>query len=341
MSAAETIDYSTMFSYDGEAVRVGVITNIRAGQNSKRSPESLGSVVGPDGMVRAFGMPGDLAEIIGEFQAAGINTIAINGGDGTVGAVLTEIFHSWVGPKPRLIPLCGGSLNSTARALGQSNADEASAQLRQVVDLLGHGGSGLQQRELAVLGVDDARRARRAYGFLFGCGFVYDCVDRIESFGNTGTLNSLLGTLMMTGEAVLNTGAAKQTFADKPAEVGLDGRIEHFEAFKTAVACSAILLPSTLQPLPSSIADADGQFIYLVNGMERTDLLRNLFPILRGTYQSSLHRTGTARSLSVRSSGGYILDGERFPMDETSRVVVNTYGTVRFLLPRPERRPSW
>ena len=333
MSAAETINYSTSFSYDDEAIRIGVITNIRAGQNSRRSPEALRSVVGPNGMVRAFGMPGDLVEIVGEFQEAGVNAVAINGGDGTVGAVLTEIFHSWVGPKPLLIPLCGGSLNSTARALGQSNGVDASVQLGNVVRRLESGGRGLTTRELAVLGGDDARRARRAYGFLFGCGLVYDYVDRIESLGNTGTLNSLLGSLMMTGQAVLNAGAAKQVFADKPAEVEVDGRVEQVESFKTAVACSAIMLPPSICPLPSNIADADGQFVYLVNGMERGDLLRNLFPILRGTYQGSQHRTGTARTLSVRSSGGYILDGERFPMDETSKVAVSTCGTMTFLLP--------
>ena len=315
--------------------RIGVLSNLRSGQNRHGLDSlSLEGLVGERGMVRAFGMPGELRRIVEDFNRRGVTLMAVNGGDGTLGAVITEVFHTWRGPLPRFAPLCGGSLNSTARALGLSNGVAVADQLAEVVRALRRGGIGLQERAVRTIGVSDPNRARCAYGFLFASGLVYDYVRQIEALGRTTTWNSVLGSALLTGGALFNVGTANRIFHDVAAEVSIDGRTVEYGSFKTAIACGAILLPRVLSPFPSNLPPAERGFSFMANGMPRKELLSNLFPILRGTYQGRRHEMGYAHSLRLRCDGGYVLDGERFPQDESHCVEVKAAEPLVFLCPQ-------
>ncbi len=134
---------------------------------------------------------------------------------------------------------------------------------------------------------------------------------------------------MATGQGMVNRGPAARFWCERRARVRLNGQTRDFDTFKTAVACGAIYLPSGIRPFPTNLPPALGRFVYLVNGMARTELARHALGVLRGTVRSARHFTGFAGQLSVQTAGRFVLDGERHACDPSEWVTLSAGEPVR------------
>ena len=150
---------------------IGVISNPRSRRN-RRNPglaRQLAYVLGERGEHVAPGDLDALYRVAERFKAAGVEILAINGGDGTNHTVLTA-FHQVYGdhPLPKIALLRGGTMNTVANGLGITGSPP---------DLLGtlvlrhHSGQPMRSLERNLLVVDGQ------VGFLFGNGLISNFLE--------------------------------------------------------------------------------------------------------------------------------------------------------------------
>ena len=77
------------------AVRIGMLNNPLSGgnRNGLQKIRKAAAVAYPQVFQCDVQTPTDVAEALADFARKEVNTVVINGGDGTVQAVLTAIFH--------------------------------------------------------------------------------------------------------------------------------------------------------------------------------------------------------------------------------------------------------
>lgn len=147
---------------------LGVVVNPRSRRNRGRADpaEAVKRLVGDHGIVREAGDRESLHAAAIALRDAGIDLLAVHGGDGTNGVVLTALREVWGGrPLPRLAPLRGGTMNTVANGLGVPRG-RPEALLRDLVSALDDG-RPLETRPTGTL--DVAGRL----GFLFGTGVIH------------------------------------------------------------------------------------------------------------------------------------------------------------------------
>jgi diacylglycerol kinase (ATP) len=158
---------------------VGIVNNPLAQRNRGRPGLAvrLRARLGDDGELVDASTPGQLAAAVERFRAAGIDLLAVNGGDGTGHRVLTAFARAY-GPEPlpRLLLLRGGAMNTVAHGHGIAGSPEAI--LRAVLEQRRRG-VALRTVERDLLRVE-ADGEPPLYGFLFGTGAV---VTFLEAYG--------------------------------------------------------------------------------------------------------------------------------------------------------------
>jgi len=314
-------------------IRVGLVANVNAGANrhGRYDSATYRTLVGRMGLVRESHDVMQLGDIIAEFQQRGINTILVNGGDGTFGSVVTEVIHQWQGGLPAFVPLRGGTLNATAKTLGAGRSPAAivSSFVEQVRARRG----AIHQRWIRTLCVTDPLRPRCHHGFIFGNGICYEYERYIEQHGGTSKLNDLRLSLWLTLQAALHTRTATTVWRDMTADVRISGRPVDLPRYQIAIATAIDGLPWFVRPCPPAPPVEAGRFSYMISGVERAQALRHPLAILRGRYRSPLHLTGTCESMCIRHTGGYMLDGELWPEREDTPLTLSAGPPIRVWTP--------
>ena len=107
---------------------IGIVNNPRSSRN-RRHPETgarLARLLDGQGLVADASTPDELHRALETFRAAGIDTLGVNGGDGTNHYVLTAAVAAWgAEPLPRLLVLRGGTMNTLASNHGLRGDPEA------------------------------------------------------------------------------------------------------------------------------------------------------------------------------------------------------------------------
>lgn len=101
-------------------MKIGLISNLRSKRNRRAIPEVSAAGDGRVELIhrRLEGVDG-LGEVLADFARAEVGVIAINGGDGTVSAVLTELLgRRPFSEQPALALLSGGTTNMCAADVG-------------------------------------------------------------------------------------------------------------------------------------------------------------------------------------------------------------------------------
>ncbi|MBI5654265.1 hypothetical protein HZC53_01225 [Candidatus Uhrbacteria bacterium] len=102
-------------------VRIGIVSAPLSTLNKKQPRLSidLERLVSRSGLLFVTRTADELDSALLEFSRCGVQVIAVNGGDGTIGRVLTGALRFWPADKiPDIIPLRGGNFNVLANNLG-------------------------------------------------------------------------------------------------------------------------------------------------------------------------------------------------------------------------------
>jgi diacylglycerol kinase (ATP) len=151
----------------GYKPRIGVLINPMSGKN-RRTPGSLSRILNEYSEIlqQKVQTPQDVYDALVEFSRLNVNILVISGGDGTVQAVLTVLFHHHpFASQPQLIVLEGGTTNMIAGDVGVPG-NQAKA-LHRILQWMRSGSCGATRVQKPVLRLHVPGHEVK-YGMFFG-----------------------------------------------------------------------------------------------------------------------------------------------------------------------------
>ncbi|GLK80315.1 diacylglycerol kinase family protein [Methylopila turkensis] len=306
--------------------KLGVVANGRSWRNAraKRAPAA------PPGV--AFEAPETIAgygPAMVRMREAGVDVLAVAGGDGTLRDVLSA-----------LGPAYGDTLPEIALApLGKTNAAAGD------VGSVGHGPDALARLSAALASGAPFKRAvrrplevtadgRTLQGFVFGFGAFERATrlvnERVHSRGLAQRLGVAVG-IAAAVRAALSGAERAEWRAGVPAAIGPDGA----EADERA---AFFFLATTLDKLMLGLwpfwGEGDGAIDHLVADAPPPRLASALLPIGRGRprpWMRESYRSGRSDALSIGLRAPFIMDGDTFRPGADGRVELRAAPPVTFL----------
>ena len=319
----------------GDKVRIGVLSNPLSGKN-RRGMKPFLRVIGknPHVLHCQVQTPDDVALALADFAGKEVEVVAINGGDGTIQAVLSAMFRNKPFPKlPLLVVFTSGTTSMIAGDVGMRGSPARA--LRRLLGWASLGNRNAVTLTRHVLCVQPSVGQEPRYGMFFGAGGIDEgirfCREKIESLGLRGELGPGL-TLAWFLLALIR--GREDYVTPVPVTIHLDGQPPEQRA-------CLLLIVSTLERLflglrPYWGAERGPLKYTAVTGGAR-HLLRVLPSLIRGRphpYGVPEHGYHSRNVQQVRLfiESGYTLDGQLFTPDKKSGpVMLQDAGPVSFL----------
>ncbi len=328
----ETI--STEAIKPGQTPHIGVLIN----------PYSGGNKNGLTGIRRAIARysrasqrdvrkPPEVLAALEDFARRGVELVIVNGGDGTVQAVLTALFHNRpFETMPLLAVLQSGTTSMTARDVGFSGSPvKALEKIFRWADT-GAGDSRIVQRP--VLRVQAPGHDPR-YGMFFGTAGIYQGIEYFHRNLNTKGLKGELGPGLTISRFLWAASSRRSNFISSvPITITVDDKPPQ------ELECM-VLLVSTLQRLFLGLhpywGDERAALHYTALRTRPRHLLQTLPFILRG--RKSRHASAkngyfshNASKISLNLDSGFTLDGQLYtPENRREPTVVQSDAIAAFL----------
>jgi diacylglycerol kinase (ATP) len=206
---------------------IAVLSNPRSGTN-RRNPllvRKLAYVLGDAGELVQPPSLDELEATVRDLRARGVETVCVNGGDGTLHKVLSALVRVYAEGAtgdalravrlPQIAILKGGTVNTMARNIRlKAGAD---AMLGRVVDAA-HGGPPLRLAERSAIVVNGQHA-----GFLFGTGILYRFMKMYNEGAPPGRLKALKVLAHVVLSGLVGGPTTRALFHPDPARVLVDG----------------------------------------------------------------------------------------------------------------------
>jgi len=294
--------------------RIGVISNVRSQRNRREMP-ALRAVLGrhPGVLHREFEAIGELPGILRELGERELDLLAINGGDGTVQAVMTEIINEAPFPaRPRLAPLHAGMTNLAAHRLGWPGRPAPALErlIRRAA-----AGQRLPARRQAILSLRRRPEEAALHGLFLGTAAFYRGTmmgrDRVHRLGVERSAQAGLSLALSIGRALFRRGP------DDPWRQGDPIAIE-WERASEASAPRFLFLATTLDRLMLGLrpfwGEGEGAIRWTLADHPPRRLAGALLPLLRGRPRGWMreagYRSGRARRMTLALECPIMFDGE-------------------------------
>ncbi len=316
-------------------LRVGVLNNPLSGGNRTGLREVRKILAAhPQVPHREVQTPADVASALTDFARKELDIVAVNGGDGTIQAVLTALFHQKpFETLPLLAVLRSGTTSMTAGDVGLKGSQKVA--LRRLLSWARtRGGDGVVLRR-KVLRVQWGLGQEPVYGMFLGAASIYQgihfCNNRLNKLGFRGEwAPGLTIALFLLGVAV----RGGDYVVPVPVTIGLDQNPPERRD------CLLVLV-STLERLFLGLRPYWGKenlpLHYTAVGAQPQHLLRALPFLMRGRKS----RYGTpengyfshnVQEVKLTLDSGFTLDGELYmPEARLGPVVVQNGGQASFL----------
>lgn len=202
-------------------MRLGLLSNCQAGLSSA-SPTALKQVLkdAPEVVHVTTRSSTDVPAALVCLARQGVTLLAVNGGDGTLQRVLTEVLAGSIfKPLPAIAPLPGGRTNMSAADIG-STAQPAAG----LVALLRALRTNTLERRVVkrpVLRVDSGPGTRPQYGMFFGAGVIQRALAFKHQLYPQRRLQGLFGAGLFLGGALLRVVSGSPTGIFTPDDIGL------------------------------------------------------------------------------------------------------------------------
>ena len=317
-------------------MRIGLITNLRSQRNKRRALAQFDTPAGgPEVLQRHLDGIEGLAETLAEFAMAGVEVVAVNGGDGTVSRVLTELQErSPFERLPRLALLPGGMTNMCAADVGIRGARS-----RTLGRLLATAAAGDLDSSTVVRETIRLRRgaeSRPVHGMFFGTAAITRAIQtcrklvhplKIESSAASGaTLAYLLLCRLFRrngGDPVIRGDDIRVNIDNGPPQ-------ELTQLLALVTTLDRLVLGS--RPFWGA---GEGALHYTGLAYPPNRLLRSAYRVLYGGDDRRLpephYVSRNANRISFEMSCPFTLDGEIFEPLPSTPVELNRGGPVRFL----------
>jgi diacylglycerol kinase (ATP) len=317
----------------GKTPNIGVVINPLSGGNRN----GLGDI---RSLIRDYPQvvhcdvqtPGDVLAGLKDFARQEVDLLAVNGGDGTVQAVLTALFHHQpFGRHPLLAVLQSGTSSMTARDVGITGSRVKS--LKKLFKWAASGDGNPQVIQRPVLQVTAPGHQTR-YGMFFGASAIYQGIQYFHRNLNTIGLRGEVGPGLIILRFLWAAARRRSDFIPPvPVAVSVDDNPpQQFD--------SLVVLVSTLKRLFFGFyphwGNESGPLHYTAVRAQPRYLLRALPSILRGRIGPYGTRANgffshNAHEIKLYLDSGFTLDGQLY-LPETRRepTVVRYGGTASF-----------
>jgi hypothetical protein len=327
------------FIEPGRPVRIGVISNPQSGNNRRRGHlAAIRGILDRSGTEHAEAeSPERISALARELTAAGAGLIVVNGGDGTVQAVLTGLFRS---PGARRLPLFavlrGGTTNTTARNVGYDAPAETA--LGEILREAAAGRLRGRVERHPVLRVQVGSRPEPLFAMFFGAGAVYHGIrfakDHVEAHGLRGQLGAGVALAVFLGKIATGQGGA--LFPPLEARVAVDGVWQKPESLLGILVSTMERQFLGLRPYWGT---EPGTLRYSSLSYRPRHVLRAAVPVMRGRPNRFVrpelgYRSHNAFRLEMHLDSGFTLDGELFT-EAGSRLVLSAEHSAFFLRRAP------
>ncbi|MGI9485144.1 MAG: diacylglycerol/lipid kinase family protein [Geminicoccaceae bacterium] len=318
--------------------RLAVISNPRSQRNRQGALAALKAVLAehpdvPHGEILDFAELGSMVE---RLVRSGIEVIAVNGGDGTVQAVLTALGRRPAAePLPKLAVLSGGMTNVIAKDVGLEG-QPAKALSRLIASMAAPGRAREVTRPLIGLALHPEQPP--VYGMFFGAAGFHQAVklanDKVRTRGVAGSLASastltlsLFRLLFGRSGADGRSGSDDPLYRGEPMAIGVDGEQRPETPYLLLIATTLDRLILGLRPFwgDDGCAIRNGRTIrYTSIDFPPKRLARALLPVLRGRpahwMEGEGYRSGSASTMTIDIKSPVVLDGEIFHPDPAAPV---------------------
>lgn len=316
-------------------MKIGVLNNLRSGRGMSRVHQVLSLLESyPDVLHHETGNASLVAEALADFERESVELLVVNGGDGTLQHVLTELLSrddgGWL---PALAPIRGGRTNMSAIDFGSHRSP-----VRGLEGLFAAVRDGrLAEREVRrpVLRVDLGHEDGVQYGVFFGAGMLHRAVQLTPRYFPEGRAQGLFGagTVTATLLARVALGRVRGVLQADKMQIALDGEPSETRELRIAMATSAQRLFLGLRPFWGK-GQGDVHLTLLAADADR--LPRAAWGVLRGRppawatpergYQSE-----NCERVEFRIDCGVTLDGELWEAQPGRSVEITADRRMRFL----------
>lgn len=312
---------------------VAVISNPLSRRNRRGLNDINAALAGRGGvrhhvLERFDALPGLLARLADN----GTGYLVVNGGDGTVHAVLGELFSgSAQGLAPALAVLAGGTSNTIAGDVGLKG--ERGAALARLLDAIADNRAAALERSRAVLRVDYGA-ARPVHGMLFGAAGITRGIRTHRRLMPWPWLPDPVATVMMLGlllgSQLVNGRIAREVLEGETVRLRIDDApavAEHY----------SVLLASTLERIVLGSCpfwgSGDGPLRFSAVRYPPARLVRSLPRFLFGPQHGlpAGYASWNARRVQLRLDSAFVLDGEFYEPPAGGEVILSADEQVRFL----------
>jgi hypothetical protein len=327
----KSVESRLRFSPAIRAVRIGMLNNPLSGGNRKglQKIQKAAATVRPEVLQREVQTPTDVSETLADFARQEVNILVVNGGDGTVQAALTAIFHHrFFETKPALAVLpSAGTTSMIAGDVGLKGSRLSALQrLFSWVHTNNDSASVIQR---PVLKVQVPSLKTPIYGMFFGAAAIYQathfCLQKVHTRGVRGEIGAGVAMVRFLWAVVLKD---RNVVSSVPITIGLNQNAPQKQKY-------LLVLITTLQRLFLGLRPFWGSqpkpLHYTAVEAHPRHFLQVLPSAMRG-HQSRLvtatngyvsHNIDEAR---LTLDSGFNLDGELYNPDSTLGPVVVGYG---------------
>ena len=316
-------------------IRIGLISN-PASQRNRRGLDDLRAVTAaaPDLLHRELGTEASLAESLAAFAAREVGLLVVNGGDGTVQRVLTELLERRpFGRLPLVAILPRGMANMTGGDVGLRG--RSAAVLGRLIARARDGNLEPSVVRRNILRAENLRGLPPQRGLFFGAAAIYDaielCCREVYARGLKGNLGMglTLAGLLLSSLA----GRADGALRAHPVAVAIDGQ-------PPAQAERLLVLATTLDRLILGSRpfwnQGAGTIRFTSIAHPPRQLIRSAPKVLYGWRRETLpedcYVSCGAQRIELRLDSAFTLDGELFepvPGQPVSLTASDELGFVR------------
>ncbi len=277
----------------------------------------------------------DAASALAELAQRDVDVVAVNGGDGTIQAVLTALFHlKPFAQLPLLAILRAGTDSAIARDVGiRGSRDQG---LRRLLNWAPTGKTEGVILSRSIMRVETSFTDQPHYGMIFGAAAIYQgiqyCHQNIYSLGLRGKIAPSLTMARFLFGIIRNRG---DYIAPVPLEISLDKIPLPDQDYLMVLVCTLERLYLGLHPY---WGEEFGHLYFTAVRSRPKHFLRALPSLARGKRS----RYGTSQNgyfshnvdeVRLKLNSGFTLDGELYtPDSQTGDVVVKYGGQASFLV---------
>ena len=297
-------------------MRIGLLSNLRAGRNDKHLGRLLNSLHDlPEVQHIETSDAEAVPEALRNFARQDVDILAVNGGDGTLQTVLTEILGNGAFDErvPMIAPLRGGRTNMTCLDL-ETRRDSLCA----IADLVLAGRRGLIHErvvERPVLRIEHGIQRSVDYGMFFGAGATPRAIDLVQNVFPKGRAQGVFGGGVVAAGLLARIAAGKdrcEILDPDKASLLLDRDPVPGDHFRVLMSCTLDRLFLGLRPF---WGEGKGNVRFTAIDAEAQNFGRALPGILRGrpgitVDESTGYTSRNVNRAEIRMDCGFTVDGE-------------------------------